>query len=102
MRLTSKQVELIKTVINRYFGDDSLLVLFGSRVDDSKKGGDIDLYVECENVSAEQVVDAKLNALVELKLGLGDQKIDLVVNNKKGPVLPIYTIAKSQGIILNS
>ncbi len=45
MRLTSKEIHTIKTTVNRFF-EDSSVYLFGSRVDDSRKGGDIDLYIE--------------------------------------------------------
>ena len=42
MRLTQKEIEIIKNTINRYI-KDSKIYLFGSRLDDNKKGGDIDI-----------------------------------------------------------
>ena len=45
MRLTEKERQVIKETIYKYFGENLKIFLFGSRVDDSKKGGDIDLYV---------------------------------------------------------
>lgn len=44
MRLSIKEINLIKNKIDTTFGD-SLVYLFGSRVNDDKQGGDMDLYI---------------------------------------------------------
>jgi len=40
MRITANQLSIVKALSRRYFGEDAKLWLFGSRVDDEKKGGD--------------------------------------------------------------
>lgn len=44
MRLTNKELDIIKKEVISIFSE-SKIYLFGSRLDDSKKGGDIDLYI---------------------------------------------------------
>lgn len=44
MRLSNREIELIKNSVRSALGDVPIY-LFGSRVDESKKGGDIDLYI---------------------------------------------------------
>jgi predicted nucleotidyltransferase len=100
MRLTEQQHVVIKQTLLKHFGAASELRLFGSRVDDSAKGGDIDLYIEPEIQQPDDIVEAKLNALVELHRQLGEQKIDLVINRKQGVHLPIYQRAKETGVLL--
>jgi|GEM_PF-1709277 len=46
MRLTPAQINIIRNATRQNFGQDALIWLFGSRVDDSKRGGDVDLYIE--------------------------------------------------------
>ena len=48
MRLSSKNVEVIKDEIENMFGEVAQVWLFGSRVDDASRGGDIDLLVEAD------------------------------------------------------
>lgn len=43
MRLTPAQVKSIKQVAAEVLGEQARLMLFGSRVDDLRRGGDIDL-----------------------------------------------------------
>ncbi len=80
MRLTDIQTSLIRQKMQQFFGLDAQVWLFGSRVDDDKKGGDIDLYTEPEIQNPEVLVDAKLNFLVEMHRVFGQQKNDLVLH----------------------
>jgi len=100
MRISELQRDLIKKTVLKYFGARSDLRLFGSRVDDNARGGDIDLYVEPEIRDVDAIVAAKLDTLLELHQLLGEQKIDLVINRKVGEMLQIYKVAKKTGIAL--
>jgi len=77
MRLSQEQVAAIVQTFRQVFVHGSLM-LFGSRVDDAKKGGDIDIYVEPAQ-SYEDVFARKVTFLVELKKRIGDQKVDVVL-----------------------
>jgi uncharacterized protein len=44
LRLSTNEINLIKNKVKIIFGE-TIVYLFGSRIDDSKKGGDIDLYI---------------------------------------------------------
>jgi predicted nucleotidyltransferase len=85
MRLIKKELEIIKTVIAKH--DKSARIhLFGSRVSDSKRGGDIDLLVFSDKLK----YDENLRIKIELKELLGDQKIDLVVaKDKSNPFIDL-------------
>lgn len=48
MRLESKEIEIIKQIASQVFGDVEIY-LFGSRLDDAKKGGDIDLFINTKS-----------------------------------------------------
>lgn len=78
MRLSRQEINIINSVITKY---DSLasIRLFGSRTDDNKKGGDIDLLVFSNKIN----FDDKLKIYIELKEQLGDQKIDIIVAHDK-------------------
>jgi predicted nucleotidyltransferase len=97
MRLSYDSILTIKQAVTLLFGKDAKVYLFGSRTDDAKKGGDIDLYIE--TTSLEAVFDKKFSLLTELRKRLGDQKIDIVINNFTKEK-DIYKIAKKTGILL--
>lgn len=77
MRLDSITQREIRDAARRFFGAD--VYLFGSRTDDTKRGGDIDLYIETP-MSAEEAVRARVAMLGYLYGRIGERKIDLVVN----------------------
>ena len=96
MRLKQSDCQKIINILKKEF-KDSKIYLFGSRVDNNQKGGDIDLYVESNNfISLEQ----KIKALVKLKQALGDQKIDLLINAPNIKYKKIFNIAKQTGVLL--
>jgi predicted nucleotidyltransferase len=74
MRLKdSEQVAILSTV--QYLDINARVYLFGSRVDDTKKGGDIDLLVMSDKLTRDdkRIIKMKLYEL------LGEQKIDLLI-----------------------
>ena len=48
MRLTTEQVALITQTVTHLTDTGTLVYLFGSRLNDHAKGGDIDLLIESE------------------------------------------------------
>jgi predicted nucleotidyltransferase len=101
MRLTLIQKTAICETAAKYFGADAEVWLFGSRVNDQAKGGDIDLYIEPLISHAAKLVDAKLQFLRELHQKIGEQKIDVVLHPANSTQdLPIYRIAKQTGVRL--
>ena len=48
MKLTPEQAQAIRQCIHTHMGKHARIWLFGSRVDDSRRGGDVDLYGEPE------------------------------------------------------
>ena len=98
MRLPKQVVVSLTQAVQDCFGPDAQVWLFGSRVDDTKRGGDIDLYVE---TSIEDTVSAKLEFRNKLESILGEQKIDVIVHQISLPLQPIHQIAKKTGILLS-
>lgn len=85
MRLEKRIVNVIKGAIFDSFGVVDIY-LFGSRVDDNKKGGDIDLAVNSD-VSREKFRKNKVKFISTLiRLGY-DFKIDLVPYNTTDTLL---------------
>lgn len=95
MRLSAAQIETIRHTARQSFGAEAAVWLFGSRADDSRRGGDVDLYVETQHKPA-------LLSALRCKIALEDRldlQVDLIVR-EPGKDLPIYQLAKSQGVLL--
>ena len=80
MRLTQLQIDTINILAVKYFGKETTVYLFGSRTNNSKKGGDIDLFIKNDN-ETKLTVEAKIHFLADLKKKIGDRKIDVVFDN---------------------
>lgn len=82
MRLTQFEIETITKLALKHFGKEAEIFLFGSRVSDKRRGGDIDLFVRNKNGKKPEV-RSKINFLTDLMIYLGEQKIDVVLDNPK-------------------
>lgn len=93
MRLKEYEQAAIKSTVN-YFDPAARVYLFGSRVDDAKKGGDIDLLV----ISACITSDEKRAMKSKLYDAIGEQKIDIVL--AKDDSEPFVKLALDSGVEL--
>ena len=76
MRLTNYEITSIKESFHQVFGDGEIY-LFGSRVDDTKKGGDIDLLIVSKTFTKKLL--RKLR--VEFFKYFGEQKLDIIIDD---------------------
>lgn len=96
MRLTEYEIKMIKKAFHETFGDGKIY-LFGSRTDDTKKGGDIDLYlIPIKKFDDER--SRKISFLVKLDDCIGEQKIDVIISTDKNR--PIEQEAMRNGVEL--
>ena len=105
MRLSTDQIKAIRQAATAAFGQGTSVWLFGSRVDDSKKGGDIDLLVspishlESGAEVQQQGFMQKIKMLTLLERLLGERKVDIVVEQPQDK-RPIVAVAYKTGIKL--
>lgn len=99
MRLTPLQANIIHDDVCRFFGEQAKVWLFGSRADDQKKGGDIDLLIQVNLTDAMEGLRLKTQLLASLDRQLGEQKIDVLLETPNDE-RPVIQIAKQTGILL--
>ena len=93
MRLEIQDRSVISDAIHRA-DPDAIVYLFGSRVDDAAKGGDIDLLVLSKKIHLME----KIDILAQLHQSLGERKIDIVVHPDSSR--PFAKLAIENGIRL--
>jgi len=101
MRVTTEQIKIFDACARHCFGEDALFWLFGSRVDDRKKGGDYDFFIETNLNDADKIIERKIDLLVALQgnTQFEDEKIDIVVKRRSCAFeMPIYEIARHEGV----
>ena len=76
MRLQKQEIHTILQVARNIYGEKVKVYLFGSRLDNTKRGGDIDLLIRTEE--EKKGVLARIRMIAQLKFLLGDQKIDII------------------------
>lgn len=99
MRVSVEQQQAIHQIVVDLCGPNAQVRLFGSRLDDSAKGGDIDLLVELD-----QVVNSPADLAAQLSVKIMRQchgrKVDVVILAPNLPILPIHKVAQQKGQLL--
>lgn len=99
MRLNPEIQEIIKAEVLSLMNENCTILLFGSRVDDNQRGGDIDLLIESPVIIKNRVqLECKLAARLYIKLG--GRKVDILIKDNLTAIKPIHQQAIKQGIIL--
>ncbi len=93
MRLKEKEKQVITQVV-KSIDPEAIVYLFGSRLDDNRKGGDIDLLV----FSRKMTYSDKLKVKKSIFAALEEQKIDIFID--KDANNPFAQMALEQGVRL--
>ncbi|MHC4873699.1 MAG: nucleotidyltransferase domain-containing protein [Planctomycetota bacterium] len=97
MRLSKGIKEKIVKYSQKHFGTKCRLFLFGSRVDDNKKGGDIDLFLDSPVDIDRQ---AQISFLKDIFINVTQRKVDLVVKTPAKKNTAIFENAGNEGVLL--
>ena len=95
MRISDLEKETIVNAIMAY-DPEAKIWLFGSRADNSQKGGDIDIGILSKKIDAMQKLEIKINVCEKI----GEQKIDLYISKTGNTAFFKHAIIE-QGIVLN-
>ena len=63
MRLKKEEIKTIKDTIKK-FDKSAKIYLFGSRIDDNKRGGDIDILIDSPKIGFKELI--KIKGILEL------------------------------------
>ena len=98
MRLTEHEIAAIKAATVHAFGPDAVVRLFGSRVDDTRRGGDIDLLIEVGGEAATPGNEGRF--LDALFARIDEQRVDTLLSVRGRDRSPFEQIAYRDGIVL--
>jgi predicted nucleotidyltransferase len=93
MRLSAHEINSIKETVKNV-DEDAQIFLFGSRVDNKKRGGDIDLLIFSHKLKSEDRSRIR-SALWEQ---IGEQKIDIIIARDESD--PFTRIALKKAVLL--
>lgn len=99
IRLLPAEIEGIAAACEEVFeknqipSDGIKLLLYGSRTDIKRKGGDIDLLLEVPSLYFSSCQNLQLRLLSTIKEKIGDQKIDLLIRNQNARLTTFEKIA---------
>ena len=96
MRLSPVDIAGIKSAVASVAGDAARVRLFGSRLDDRLRGGDIDLLIEFETpVDQPVVLAARIGTAIERRIG--ERRIDVLIDAPNLEPQVVSTAARRGG-----
>lgn len=99
MRLTSAQIQAIRHLTSELAGPGVQVRVFGSRLDDSARGGDVDLLIDSDKpVGTPALLASRIAA--RLSRTMGGRKVDVVIRAPNLSETPVHRIALEQGVLL--
>jgi len=96
VRLKPNEINILKSTINNYI-KDAKIILFGSRVYDYKKGGDIDILVE---TNYQVTLKEQIKILTDIQLNGISRKVDLLFKTPYVKEQSIFKTINKEGIVL--
>ena len=98
MRLTDSEVAAIRDSAREAFGAEAIVRLFGSRLDDARRGGDIDLHVQAPAHVCSLAASGRFRGLLNQRVG--ERDYDILVAIAGRPLSAIDRRAIAEGVVL--
>ena len=99
MRLAAEQIACIREVVRQEAGPDARVRVFGSRLDDARRGGDVDLLVELDRaVTNPAWLAARISARVTR--AMHGREVDVVVSAPNLARSAVHAVAEREGRLL--
>lgn len=99
MRISKEQIETIRSIVAQEAGQKARVSLFGSRLDDEARGGDVDLLVEVSHtLDNPALVAARIEARVSR--AMGGREVDVVLDAPNLQRTPVHEAAVAKGVQL--
>lgn len=99
MRLSQQEARTIHRLALQVAGEQARVRVFGSRLDDNARGGDVDLLLELPlPVENPALMAARLAARVTR--AMGGRKVDVLLSAPNLMHLPIHDVALREGRLL--
>lgn len=99
MRLTQAQIQNIRKLVQQIIGNQVSIRVFGSRLDDTVHGGDLDLMLELpEPIDNPALIAAKISA--KISRAMHGRKVDVLLIAPNLMRLPIHEVALKEGALL--
>ena len=99
MRLSLEHRLALKSHFAREVGADCEVLLFGSRIDDDRRGGDVDILVRSPRLLLRHAwLAARLAARAERLLG--GRRVDVLLLDPATPIQPVHAAALESGVAL--
>lgn len=99
VRLSAREIEIIRATVYRLLGDGACIRIFGSRARLDEKGGDIDILIEVDQKLNDRIASA-CRLTSQLQMQLGDQKIDVIIVDPETREQPIHQVVRQTGVML--
>lgn len=93
MRLTPTQIQTIQSCVKSNLGEDARVRVFGSRLNDSRRGGDLDLLIDVAEQPA-VLARARLKQQLETRLGI---PVDVLLTTRDTTPSAFVRLAMAQG-----
>ncbi|NMG29015.1 nucleotidyltransferase domain-containing protein [Aromatoleum evansii] len=92
MRLAPEQIAIVLSIAREVMGEDVTVSVFGSRLDDRRRGGDLDVLVEtAERRSLLQRAELKLRLETALHI-----PVDIVARARNAEATPFQALAMAR------
>ena len=99
MRLSPEQISAIRASARQLAGEGARVWLFGSRVRDDERGGDVDLLLELDEPVAEPAqLSSRMAA--QVSRNMYGRKVDVLIKAPNLLHLPVHSIALAEGVRL--